>query len=150
MTTRFPSALHRRTTYFNESFCTNIAVAITMSAHSISDDCNLRTLRSTSRRSQEGGSSAETVRSPNGGNAHRFPSNGSAWRKLQYVSGNSGLTNKTFMTSPSLLLTNNQSTRKTVQYPACHLPGKMISHRAFDTHRAKLIDASCFRGPGPA
>src|SRR2546429_9047369 len=83
-----------------------------MSAHSISDDCNLRTLRSTSRRSQQGGSNAETVMSPNGGNAQRFPSNGSAWRKLQYVSGNSGLINKTFITSPSLLLTNNQSTGK--------------------------------------
>src|SRR5437879_11781344 len=87
--------------------------------------------------------------SPKGGNAHRFPSNGSAWRKLQYVSGNSGLTNKTFMTSPSLLLTDNQSTRKTVHYPFVICRGKMISRRAF--HGAKLINASFFRcGPSLA
>src|SRR5712692_3814218 len=71
-----------------------------MSAHSISEDLSRRTLRSTRRRSQASGSNADTVNKPSGGNAHRLPSKGSAWRKLQYVSGNSGLTSKTFITTP--------------------------------------------------
>ena len=36
------------------------------------------------------GNIAETVSSPSGGNAACLPSNFNAWRKLQYVSGNSG------------------------------------------------------------
>src|SRR5437016_10715802 len=143
MTTRFPRALHLRTTCFNESFCTSIAVAITMSAHSISDACKLRTLRSTSRRSQEGGSNAETVSSPSGGNAHRFPSNGSAWRKLQYVSGNSGLTNKTFMTSPSLLLTktNPPGKRFTNRFVICREDDfqQSLWHAQGEAHRRFLF-----------
>src|SRR5205823_11398003 len=96
-TTRLPSAFARRTTSLRESFCTSIAVANTISAHSISEDFNFCTLRSTSLRSHDCGSKAETVSSPNGGNAQRFPSNGNACRKLQYVSGNSGLISKTFI-----------------------------------------------------
>src|SRR4030095_8624995 len=88
-------------TRFKESFCTSIAVAITISAHSISDERNLRTFRSISRLSHDFGSNEETVNSPSGGRADRLPSNGKAWRKLQYVSGNSGLSNRTFITHPS-------------------------------------------------
>src|SRR5438552_3123460 len=96
-TTRLPRVFARRTISLRDSFCTSIAVANTISAHSISEDFNRCTFRSTSLRSHDSGSSAETVSSPRGGNAQRFPSNGSACRKLQYVSGNSGLTNKTFI-----------------------------------------------------
>src|SRR5207237_5158697 len=42
----------------------------------------------------------ETVRSTGCGKAERCTSNGSACRKLQYVSGNSGLINKTFIARP--------------------------------------------------
>src|SRR5437870_4744438 len=86
---------------FNESFCTSIAVANIMSAHSMSEDFNDRTFRSTNRRSHDFGSNADTVNKPSGGKAQRFPSNGSAWRKLQYVSGNSGFTNRIFIASSS-------------------------------------------------
>src|SRR5436305_13532204 len=96
-TTRLPFAFACRTTSLRDSFCTNIAVANTMSAHSISEAFNFWTFKSTSLRSHDCGSKADTVSSPSGGNAQRFPSNGSACRKLQYVSGNSGLTNKTFI-----------------------------------------------------
>src|SRR4030095_4669374 len=96
-TTRLPRALALFTTSLSDSFCTNIAVAKTMSAQSISDVFNCSTLRSTSRRSQDCGSNEETVNNPSGGNAQRLPSNGSACRKLQYVSGNSGLTRRTFI-----------------------------------------------------
>src|SRR5882762_9663618 len=111
-TTRFPLALHSRRTCFKESFCTNIAVAITISAHSISDDRSLRTFKSTRRRSQARGNRAETVKSPSGGNAHRLPSKGSAWRKLQYVSGNSGLINRTFIAAPLSDPINNYRARE--------------------------------------
>src|SRR5574341_378360 len=70
-----------------------------MSAHSMSEVLSRSTLRSTNRSSPEGGSQAETVSNPSGGKAQRLPSNGSAWRKLQYVSGNSGLTSRTFIDS---------------------------------------------------
>src|SRR5437763_810769 len=73
-----------------------MAVAKTMSAQSMSALVRLRTFKSTSRRSHESGNNAETVSKPNGGKAQRLPSKGNAWRKLQYVSGNSGLINKTF------------------------------------------------------
>src|SRR4051812_48468375 len=73
-----------------------------MSAQSMSAVVSLRTFRSTSWRSHESGSKAETVSKPNGGKAQRLPSNGNAWRKLQYVSGNSGLIKRTF-TIPLLL-----------------------------------------------
>src|SRR5207249_7518089 len=97
--------LHRRTISFRESFCTNMAVAMTMSAHSMSACFNFSMLRSTNRRSHDSGSSAETVNNPSGGNAQRFPSKGNACRKLQYVSGNSGLTSNT-LTTFLLILTN--------------------------------------------
>src|SRR5687768_16046798 len=97
ITTRLPRAFARRTTSLNESSCTSIAVAITMSAHSISDVRSFSILRSTNRRSHDAGNKAETVNRPKGGKAHRLPSKGSAWRKLQYVSGNSGLTSRTFI-----------------------------------------------------
>src|SRR6266567_7577551 len=96
-TTRLPSAFALRTTSRRDSFCTSMAVANTMSAHSMSEDFNACTFKSISFRSHDSGSSADTVNSPNGGNAQRFPSKGNACRKLQYVSGNSGLTNKTFI-----------------------------------------------------
>src|SRR5580765_1320075 len=67
-----------------------------MSAHSMSDSFSDSMFRSTSRLSQDGGNNADTVSRPSGGNAQRLPSNGNACRKLQYVSGNSGLINKTF------------------------------------------------------
>src|SRR5262249_8351593 len=73
----------------------------TMSAHSIWESFNRSMFKSTSRRSQERGSRPETVNSPSGGNTQRLPSNGSAYRKLQYVSGNSGLTNKILIPSSS-------------------------------------------------
>ena len=81
-TTRLP-ALCILDNFLSDSFCTSIAVAKTMSAHSISDVFNCSTLRSTNRRSQESGSNAETVNNPSGGNAQRLPSNGNACRKLQ-------------------------------------------------------------------
>ena len=93
---RLPRALLSRTTSFNDSFCTSIAVTNTMSAHSISDGFSFSIFRSINLRSHESGSKADTVNKPSGGNAHRLPSNGRACLKLQYVSGNSGLTNKTF------------------------------------------------------
>src|SRR5688572_28966939 len=71
-----------------------------MSAHSMSDISSDSTFRSTSLRSQLAGSNAETVNRPSGGKAHRLPSKGSAYRKLQYVSGNSGLISKTFIITP--------------------------------------------------
>src|SRR5688572_32447545 len=89
--------MQRFTTCLSESFCTSIAVANTMSAHSMSAVFSDSTFKSISRRSQSGGSNAETVNNPNGGNAHRLPSNGNACRKLQYVSGNSGLINRIFI-----------------------------------------------------
>src|SRR5215208_7272453 len=70
-----------------------------MSAHSICESFSGSTFRSIMRRSQSRGSRLETVIKPNGGNTHCFPSNGSACRKLQYVSGNSGLTSKIFIAS---------------------------------------------------
>src|SRR5262249_6165958 len=82
------------------SFCTSMAVAKTMSAHSMSELESLRTFKSIRRRSHDSGSNAETVSRPSGGKAQRFPSNGNACRKLQYVSGNSGLIIKTFINSP--------------------------------------------------
>src|SRR5262249_317274 len=57
---------------------------------------SLRTFRSMRRRSQERGSIDDTVNRPRGGNADRLPSNQSACRKLQYASGNSGYTSRTF------------------------------------------------------
>src|ERR1041385_4488243 len=73
-----------------------------MSAHSIWESFSGSTFRSIRRRSQARGNKLETVNKPRGGNAHRLPSNGSACRKLQYVSGNSGLINKTLITTRSL------------------------------------------------
>jgi len=70
-----------------------------MSAHWMSEVFNFRTFKSTKRRSHDRGSKDETVIKPSGGKAHLFPSNGKAWRKLQYVSGNSGFTNRTFIMS---------------------------------------------------
>src|SRR6267142_4604066 len=93
-TTRLPSFLQRLTTRCSDSFCANMPVAKIISAHSMSDVFNLPTFKSTRRRSHDFGSKAETVNNPSGGKAHRLPSNGSAWRKLQYVSGNSGFTNR--------------------------------------------------------
>jgi hypothetical protein len=78
-----------------ESCCTRIALMKTMSGHRKSAGVSLRTFMSINRRSQAGGSSAETVISPSGGMTARLPSNLTAWRKLQYVSGNSGYTSKT-------------------------------------------------------
>src|SRR5215213_1148075 len=75
----------------------------TMSAHSICESFSRSTFKSISRRSQCRGNRLETVSKPNGGNTQRFPSNGSACRKLQYVSGNSGLTSKIFIASFSHL-----------------------------------------------
>src|ERR1044072_4675323 len=68
-----------------------------MSAHSIWESFSGSTFRSIRRRSQARGNKLETVNKPRGGNKHLLPSNGSACRKLQYVSGNSGLTNKIFI-----------------------------------------------------
>src|SRR6185503_12199405 len=73
----------------------------TMSAHSIWESFSRSMFMSTSLRSQERGNRPETVSRPSGGNTERLPSNGSAYRKLQYVSGNSGLTSKIFMASSS-------------------------------------------------
>src|SRR5207253_5810364 len=100
-----------------------------MSAHSMSEDFNDRTFRSTNRRSHDFGSNADTVNKPSGGKAQRFPSNGSAWRKLQYVSGNSGFTNRTFIAS-SLSSTSLQDRpksvkrRKAVSNSSCYLFGQ--------------------------
>src|SRR2546430_16883063 len=94
-TTHLSMALHCRTTAWTDSFCTNMPVTNTTSAHSMSEDFNGRTFKSTKRLCQDLGSNAETVKSPSGGNAHRFLSKGSAWRKLQYVSGNSGFIKRT-------------------------------------------------------
>src|ERR1043165_10122369 len=96
-TTHFPRAFASFTTSRRDSFCTSIAVAKTIYAHSRSDVFSCCTLRSTNRLSHVDGSRAETVKSPSGGNAQRFPSKGNAWRKLQYVSGNSGLTRRIFI-----------------------------------------------------
>src|SRR2546423_2649516 len=68
-----------------------------ISAHSICESFRRSMLRSTRRRSQERGNRPETVNRLRGGKTQRFPSKGSAWRKLQYVSGNSGLTSKTLI-----------------------------------------------------
>src|SRR5678809_1227847 len=67
----------------------------TMSAHSICESFSRSIFKSTRRRSQSRGNRLETVNRLRGGNTLRLPSKGSAYRKLQYVSGNSGLTNKT-------------------------------------------------------
>jgi len=73
-TTRLPRALHLSTMRRKESFCTSIALAKTMSAHSISDVFNECTFKSTSRRFQDRGSSPETVKRPSGGKAlFHFP-----------------------------------------------------------------------------
>src|SRR5687768_5489154 len=69
----------------------------TISAQSICESFNGSISRSTSRRSQSRGNKPDTVISPSGGKSERFPSNGNACRKLQYVSGNSGLTSNTFI-----------------------------------------------------
>src|SRR5205807_6090879 len=98
MTTRLPFALHLATTWRNESFCTSIAVQKTMSAHSMSDDFRRQTFKSISRRSHARGSKAETVSRPSGGKAERLPSQGSACRKLQYVSRYAGLISRIFIT----------------------------------------------------
>src|SRR5215211_5355826 len=71
-----------------------------MSAHSICESFSCSTSRSIRRRSQSRGNRLETVNKPSGGNTERFPSNGSACRKLQYVSGNFGLTNKILTLRP--------------------------------------------------
>src|SRR5688500_8282674 len=76
-----------------------MAVANTMSAHSISEFLSDRTFMSTIRFSQVDGSKADTVMSPSGGKALLLPSNGKACRKLQYVSGNSGFSSNTFIVS---------------------------------------------------
>src|ERR1041385_5576721 len=91
-----------------------MAVANTISAHSISDCFSRCTLRSTRRFSHDGGNNADTVNRPSGGNAQRLPSKGSAWRKLQYVSGNSGLTNKTFTTLSSSKTCTSRGLQKTL------------------------------------
>src|SRR5215510_13854757 len=65
----------------------------------MSEAVSERTFMSTSRRSQCSGSIAETVSRPSGGKADRLPSKVKAWRKLQYVSGNSGYTRSTFIFS---------------------------------------------------
>lgn len=70
------------------------------SAHSMSRSLSFSTLTSTSFRFQWGGSIAETVSSPRGGNEERFPMNGRAWRKLQNVSGKAGYSRSTFMWGP--------------------------------------------------
>src|SRR5687767_4229886 len=100
-TTLLPSALHFLTTSCSESFCTSMPVTKTMSAHSISESFIDLTLRSTNRRSQDFGNREETVSRPSGGKAQLFRSKGSACRKLQYVSGNSGFTMSTFIASSS-------------------------------------------------
>src|SRR6185369_9104463 len=71
----------------------------TISAHSIWESFSRSIFKSTNRRSQDCGNNPETVSNPSGGNTERLPSNGSAYRKLQYVSGNSGLTSNIFIAS---------------------------------------------------
>src|SRR6185503_667484 len=108
-----------------------------MSAHSMSDGRSFSILRSTRRRSQDAGNKADTVNRPKGGKAHRLPSNGSAWRKLQYVSGNSGLTSRTFIAflQPYLIVLTNA-------WPGHDCArGKQIQWETLLEGRADLSDA---------
>src|ERR1041384_8236064 len=100
---RFPRSLQRFTVSWSGTFCASIPVMKTMSAHSIWESFSRSMFMSTNRRSQERGNNPETVSSPSGGNTERLPSNGSAYRKLQQVSGNSGLTSKIFIASSSAI-----------------------------------------------